>query len=405
MTNQIQRIMKNIALNFAVVLMAAGTAIGAYHITMNNSEREIVVTEQSDNLPVHFTSLNQHESAPDFQIAAENAVDAVVHISNEFSVENNYYDPLRQLLYGDGHYSDTEQGLSSGSGVIISPDGFIITNNHVIEDANQLTVTLNDNRQYVAEVIGTDPATDLALVKVEANGLDHVELGNSDEVRVGQWVLAIGNPFNLTSTVTAGIVSAKARNINLLYDPSRNYVPLESFIQTDAAVNPGNSGGALISATGELIGINTAIASNTGSYSGYSFAVPVNIVKKVAFDLIEFGEVKRAFIGVTIQAMTQELANQLNIENLEGVFVAGLLSGGAAELAGIKEGDIITHVDNIRVTSVPQLQESIGVLRPGDEVEVMVNRNDKTLTYTMLLRDEYGNIDLNATSNKPNRRS
>lgn len=385
--------MKRFAGNLIIAILGGGIALSAYHFTQPQSSPQVIVhdTEHQEATPVQFTSYGATNELVNLEYAAAETVNAVVHISNEFSVENYYYDPLRELLYGEGRFKDVEQGIASGSGVIISQDGYIVTNNHVIEDADELTVTLNDNRQYTATVIGSDPATDLALVKIDAENLHYITLGNSDNVAVGQWVLAVGNPFNLTSTVTAGIVSAKARNINLLYDPQGNYIPLESFIQTDAAVNPGNSGGALVSATGELIGINTAIASQTGSYAGYSFAVPVNIVHKVTLDLMEYGEVKRAFIGVTIQDVTQSLANQLGIDQVGGVYVAGIMPDGAAGTAGIETGDIITMVDGARVTSVPQLQEKIGVKRPGNSVEVTVKRDGAEKVFQVTLRDENGN--------------
>lgn len=230
----------------------------------------------------------------------------------------------------------TQQG--SGSGVIISDNGYIVTNNHVISGADKIEVTLNDKRSYVARIIGFDASTDIALIKIEQNGLPFLLYGNSDLVKIGEWVLAVGNPFNLNSTVTAGIISAKGRN-NILDNNKR---PIESFIQTDAAVNPGNSGGALVNINGELIGINTAIASNNGTYQGYSFAVPVNIVKKVISDLIEFGSVQRAFIGISIKDIDSKFASDKNINHLNGIYVNGINIGGSAEDAGIKEGDIIT---------------------------------------------------------------
>lgn len=393
--------MKKTILNFSVGLLASVLAIATYHFSI--SEKQVpVVTHVLRDTPTQLVSTSDRlYSVPDFQDAAESSLDAVVHISNQFTVENYYYDPLRDLLHGDGRFKELEQGYSSGSGVIISEDGYIVTNNHVVEDADELVVTLNDNRQYTATIIGSDPGTDLALIKIDTDNLHYINMGNSEDVRVGQWVLAIGNPMNLTSTVTAGIVSAKARNINLLYDPKGNYIPLESFIQTDAAVNPGNSGGALINDRGELIGINTAIASTTGAFSGYSFAVPVNIVKKVALDIIEYGEVKRAFIGVTIQDVTQSVAEMAGLDDIEGVYVAGLMDGGAAMEAGIAVGDVITKVGGTMVTSVPQLQELIGIHRPGDSIMLTVKRDGKTELVNVILRDENGKTSIDETSNKP----
>jgi S1-C subfamily serine protease len=251
-------------------------------------------------------------------------------------------------------------------------------------------VTLNDQRSYTAEVLGADPNTDLALLKIDDSNLPYIQYGNSEEVEVGQWVLAVGNPFNLTSTVTAGIVSAKGRSINILQEE----FAIESFIQTDAAVNPGNSGGALVNTKGELIGINTAIASNTGSYAGYSFAVPVNIARKVVDDILEFGTVQRAFIGVSIRDLNGKLAAEKGLSVSEGVFINGVNKGGAADLAGIKEGDIIMSVDGIRIKNVPELQEKIGAYRPGDMAQVTVLRNGELFKYDVELRNRNGNTEL-----------
>ncbi|MBK7888133.1 MAG: Do family serine endopeptidase [Bacteroidetes bacterium] len=283
------------------------------------------------------------------------------------------------------------QQQSTGSGVIISEDGYVVTNNHVIENGSEVSITLNDKETFVAKVIGTDPSTDLALLKVDAKKLPHIALGNSDQVRVGEWVLAVGNPFNLTSTVTAGIVSAKARNINIL--PDQRF-PIESFIQTDAAVNPGNSGGALVNLNGELIGINAAIASNTGSYSGYSFAIPVNIVKKVVKDLMEFGIVQRGFIGVSIRDIDADFAKEKEVNTLNGVYVNGLTEGGAAAVAGLKVGDIIKSINGFEIKSSPELQEQVGRFRPGDKIMVTVLRNNSEKIIPVILRNKDGNTEV-----------
>jgi len=268
----------------------------------------------------------------------------------------NVRDPFADFFWGYRAPQQQQLRQGAGSGVIISADGYIVTNNHVVEGADKISVHLNDNRMYEGKLIGRDPSTDLALLKIDASDLATVPYGNSDAVRVGEWVLAVGNPMNLTSTVTAGIVSAKARNINLLqYDASRDIFPLESFIQTDAAVNPGNSGGALVNVSGELVGINTAIASTTGMYTGYSFAIPVNIVQKVANDLLEFGSVQRAYIGVSIRDIDQVLANEVGLDRIRGVYVNGITDGGAAQHAGMKTGDVIVKVGSIDVNNVPQL--------------------------------------------------
>ena len=284
----------------------------------------------------------------------------------------------------------------SGSGVIISQDGYIVTNNHVINEATKIEVVLNDKRTYVAEVIGTDPNTDLALLRIKENSLPFVNYGNSDDVKVGEWVLAVGNPFNLNSTVTAGIVSAKGRNINILEHNAQggSLAPIESFIQTDAAVNPGNSGGALVSTTGDLVGINTAIASNNGSYQGYSFAIPVNLVKKVVSDLIEYGTVQRAFIGLSIQDIDSKFAEEKRIKQLKGVYVNGLTENGAGEEAGIKIGDIVTKVENVAVKSTSELLEQIGKFRPSDKVNVTVVRNEKEVIMPVVLKNKENSLGI-----------
>jgi len=264
-----------------------------------------------------------------------------------------------------------------------------------VDNADIIRVILNDNREYAAKVIGKDPATDMAVIKIEETNLPPIAIGNSDEINVGEWVLAVGNPFNLTSTVTAGIVSAKGRSINIMQRNSgKNIFPIESFIQTDAAVNPGNSGGALVNSKGELIGINTAIASQTGSYSGYSFAVPVNIMKKVTTDMIQYGIVQRAFIGVGIQEMNQELANELGISKTEGVYVNGISPKGAAEEAGIQEGDVIVKVNEEIIKSVPELQENIGKYAPGDKVTISLIRDRNTKNVSLTLRNFQGNTEI-----------
>ncbi|MCY7360884.1 MAG: Do family serine endopeptidase, partial [Ignavibacteria bacterium] len=294
---------------------------------------------------------------------------------------------FRQFFGERGFDNGPQKG--SGSGVIISNDGYILTNNHVIQDADELEVILNDKKSYKAKLIGTDPNTDIALLKINEDNLPFVSYGNSDDVKVGEWVLAVGNPFNLTSTVTAGIVSAKGRNINIIGSNSNQQKinPVESFIQTDAAVNPGNSGGALVNTRGELIGINTAIASQTGSYSGYSFAVPVNIAKKVTDDLLKFGVVQRAFLGVSIADIDAELAKEKGISNIEGVYIERVEEGGSADGAGIKAGDIITKINDVTVNSPAELQEQIVKFRPGNEIGVNLVRDGKTKELKVVLKN------------------
>ena len=376
-------------LGLFVVAAVGGTAAAA--LTLHFAGKETVIVEQSVQAatwPVRTASPAGAPAPVDFTVAAAKTVDAVVHVKTATEMEaidNPWFE-----FFGYESESQIQQG--SGSGVIISPNGYIVTNNHVIEGATEIEVSLNDNRTFSAEVIGADPATDLALLKVDEDALPVVGFGDSDEVQVGEWVLAVGNPFDLTSTVTAGIVSAKARNINLLRpDINRDIFPIESFIQTDAAVNPGNSGGALVNASGELVGINTAIASRTGSFSGYSFAVPVSIVEKVTKDLMEYGMVQRAFIGVSIGNVNQAIAEDLGMDEVSGVYVTGLTEGGAAGNAGIEAGDVIIGVDGRKVTNVPELQEEISKYRPGDEVSVSLWRGRKATTP---LRNRQGNEDL-----------
>lgn len=336
--------------------------------------------------------------ATGFVEASENTINSVVHVTTKVVRTQVQRDPFYEFFYGPGtgNREYKQYGSGSGSGVIVSSEGYIVTNNHVIEDAAEIEVILNDNSKYTATVIGTDPSTDIAVLKIDAPNLKPIPLGNSDDLHIGEWVLAVGNPFNLTSTVTAGIVSAKARNINLLSDRSRTTaVPIESFIQTDAAVNPGNSGGALVNIKGELVGINTAIASQTGSYSGYSFAVPVNLVNKVMRDLIDFGIVQRAFLGVQIADINQELKEKNNLPSTKGVFIASVTEDGGAEKAGIKKDWVIMKVGTKDVNSVAELQEEIGKRRPGDKVSLTLRTNEgETVIKEIVLRSAEGETSL-----------
>jgi serine protease Do len=338
----------------------------------------------------HQVNYSVPGAAPiDFILPAEASVPTVVHVTTTYPRQsgNHMVDPF-SFFWGNPNPGSIPQQQSTGSGVIISEDGYIVTNNHVVENGEEVNVTLDNKESYKAKVIGLDPSTDLALLKVEANNLPFAAWGNSDHVKVGEWVLAVGNPFNLTSTVTAGIISAKARNIHIL--PNQKF-PIESFIQTDAAVNPGNSGGALVNTRGELIGINAAIASNTGSYSGYSFAIPVNIVKKVVNDLMEYGTVQRGFIGVSIRDLDADFAKEKEIKSLHGVYVNGLTDDGAAESAGIKEGDVITSINGSPIKSSPELQEQVGRYRPGDKINVTVMRKGNEKVFAVTLRNKDGN--------------
>ncbi|MGB1932036.1 MAG: S1C family serine protease, partial [Flavobacteriales bacterium] len=282
---------------------------------------------------------------------------------------------------GQGYYNQPTEKVASGSGVIISEDGYVVTNKHVINEAEEIEVVLNDKRSYTAELLGTDPNTDLALLKIDATSLEHLMFSNSDSIKVGEWVLAVGNPFNLNSTVTAGIVSAKARSINILN--KRNGI--ESFIQTDAAINPGNSGGALVNTNGDLVGINTAIQSNTGSYTGYGFAIPANMVQKVVSDLKNYGEVRRAYIGIHIADINQEMAKKLALNGVEGVLITDVLRDGAAKKAGIESYDVLISINNVEVNSVSQLHEQIIKFSPGDEIICQVKRNGHLQTIEIKL--------------------
>ncbi|MBL1280392.1 MAG: Do family serine endopeptidase [Fluviicola sp.] len=347
------------------------------------------------NASIDFLSQFQTEN---FVEASENSLNSVVHVTTTVETTSFQRDIFSEFFYGPGAGGREfkQYGSGSGSGVIIAEDGYIVTNNHVIEDAKTIEVILNDNRKYDAVVIGTDPSTDLAVLKIKEKGLQAIPIGNSDEVRVGEWVLAVGNPFNLTSTVTAGIVSAKARNINIIKGrKNQSNVPIESFIQTDAAVNPGNSGGALVNTKGQLIGINTAIASRTGSYSGYSFAVPVNLVKKVMRDLIDYGVVQRGYLGVQIADITQEIKENNELKDTKGVFIAGVVEDGSAEKAGLKEGDVILKIGGKIVNSVASLQEEVGRRRPGDKVPVTIrNKKGQESVKEIVLRNKDGGTKL-----------
>lgn len=341
---------------------------------------------QTSKMPVMFTDAGSAENARDFTQAAEQSVNAVVHVKTTIGGSHGQA-TIYDFFFGNP-YGGVNPMQASGSGVIISSDGYIVTNNHVIDKASGIEVVLNDGREFEASLIGKDPTTDIALLKVDADDLPTITYGNSDDLKIGEWVLAVGNPFNLTSTVTAGIVSAKGRNLNLLQE---SYA-IESFIQTDAAVNPGNSGGALVNTKGELVGINTAIASKTGSYAGYSFAVPVSIVRKVVADLTEYGTVQRALLGVSVKNVDGQIAEQLKIDKPEGVYVAAVNEGSAAEDAGIKAEDIILKVDNKQVNKVPQLQELISRHRPGDKVNITIRRNNKLKDIVVTLKNSLGTI-------------
>ena len=322
-----------------------------------------------------------------FVFAAKNATPSVVHIRTKYEAgmrANNPFNDFFKDYFGDRYERrGYGQSMGAGSGVIISEDGYIVTNNHVVDNASEIEVVLNDNRSYEAEVVGVDESTDLAVIKVNQENLPAINYGNSESINIGEWVLAIGNPYEFRSTVTAGIVSAKGRNINILGGGTS----IESFIQTDAAVNPGNSGGALVNLNGELVGINTAIASPSGAFAGYSFAVPVTLVKKVVGDLVEYGKVQRALLNIQIADVNAQVAEQFDLDVLRGVYVSNVIRGGAADRAGMEQGDVIIAIDGKSVNNVAQLQETVAIKRPGDKINVEFIRDGRNKSVEATLRN------------------
>ena len=393
-----KRILSLLSLDFAVALLA----VFLFGKFANGNQQS---SKFSEPIPVHLTSNvstgGPQAQLPDLTQAAERSVHAVVHIEVKMHEQmgDGGDNQLFDFFFGPGRpRGDSPRGFrgqpqyttASGSGVIISADGYIVTNSHVVDDAVNVEVILDDNRKFTAKVIGRDPNTDIALVKIDAKDLPYLTWGNSDALKLGEWVLAVGNPFNLTSTVTAGIVSAKSRSIGIV----SGKMPLESFIQTDAAVNPGNSGGALVNGLGDLVGINTAIASQTGSYSGYSFAIPSTIAKKVVDDIKKYGEVQRAMLGVMMQTVNDSVAKAKKLDKMVGAYVKSTTEDGAARKAGIKEGDIIVSVDGQNVNTSSQLQEQIGKHSPGDEVKVGYIRNGEVKEVKITLRNIIGNTSI-----------
>jgi len=377
---------------FTLLVALFGGFFALWTYTHYFEDPKVVVMPQDQ--PVHYTSMSTSSGGelPDLTFAAENSVHAVVHIT--VTQKGRYYSSnnIFEWFFGDGNGLSQQMPArqGSGSGVVISADGYIVTNNHVIDEADEINVVLNDKREFKAKLIGTDPSTDVALLKIDAENLPTLKFSDSDNLKLGEWVLAVGNPFNLTSTVTAGIVSAKGRDIGINPDQMR----IESFIQTDAAVNPGNSGGALVNTRGELVGINTAIASQTGSYSGYSFAIPSNIVQKVVADLKMYGDVQRAMLNVKIGTVNAEIAKKYDLDKIEGVFVDEVQSSGAADLAGIKAKDVITSIDGVPVNSSAELQEQISKHRPGDKIIVEVKRDNKKKPFNVTLRNKHGDTEI-----------
>ena len=402
----------------AVVAISATTAIvSVWGVSKFTAYQQAGIQDPS-KLPFNYVGFNNNNApgvAVDFTPAATTAVPAIVHIKTKTkerqisgggSGGSRGRNPFSDFFgedfgdfFGGGPRVMPEQ-RASGSGVIITEDGYIVTNNHVIDGSDEINVTLGNKKSYKATLIGADPSTDIAVIKIEAKGLPYLIYGNSDDAKLGQWVLAIGYPLSLDATVTAGIISAKSRSIDINRKQSDR--PVESFIQTDAAVNPGNSGGALVNTTGELIGINSAIASPTGSYAGYSYAIPVNIVKKIVTDIVKFGTVQRAFIGINFlpenvtdeQKLAYEKEFGISIKEGEGVFVTDVPANGAAAIAGIEKYDIITKIDGIKITSGPELQEQVAKRKPGDKVAITYKRAGKESTVTLTLKNKVGNTDI-----------
>lgn len=408
--------MKKILTYALVGVISAGTTYGLIEYTKNSNLRENFVAQQdakqSDNSFATYNYASTGSALPDFTNAAEHSVNAVVSIKNygNSNVQSQrggnpfelFNDPFFDQFFDRGQQRqqrDESMPSGAGSGVIISEDGYIVTNNHVIANADKLEVTLNNQETYTARLIGTDPNTDIALLKIDEDNLPYLSFYNSDNLRIGEWVLAVGNPFGLNSTVTAGIVSAKGRSIDILRQNGDH--PIESFIQTDAAINPGNSGGALVNENGHLVGINTAIASRTGSYVGYGFAVPANLAKKVVTDIKNYGRVQRGYIGIQGMDLSNEVAvkdynrrNNTELKTGQGVMVTGLSETGGAIDAGIEEGDIITEIDGKRIRSFSALSLAVGGKNPGDKVGVKVLRDNKERTYNVVLKDLDGNAKI-----------
>lgn len=392
--------LKNVFLVVAISIATSLLSIWGYGTWLRNQSVSI---QNDGKIPANYAGFfdkNAPTGIPDFTAAATSATPTVVHIKTKIkgttvsSKSKNPFgdlfgddDPFYQFFGGPRSMPDQQ---ASGSGVIMSNDGYIITNNHVIDGASEINVTLSNRKSYKATVIGADPNTDLAVIKIDATNLPYMMLGNSDDVKLGQWVLAVGYPLNLDVTVTAGIVSAKSRSIGI----NRSSAPVESFIQTDAAVNPGNSGGALINTDGELIGINSAIASPTGSYAGYSYAIPVNIVKKAVNDLIKFGAVQRAYIGISYAPddLSDEQKKQGGIKDGDGIFVTGVATDGAAKAAGIQKGDFVTKLNGVEINSSSELQEQVAGYKPGDKISLTYVRDGKEYTTSLTLKNKSGNF-------------
>lgn len=401
------KIAKTIGAVLLVTLISVGATVGTYNYLNNNNPLSFAGATDYKNYGDSFDQKNLQlasltaEGYPDFTKAAENSINAVVHIKSTAKAQANsrqqMMDPFEYFFGGRGQGQVTPQpSVGFGSGVIISKDGYVLTNNHVIDKADEIEVTLNDNSKYSAKLIGTDPTTDIALIKIEGKDFHYVPFGDSDNLKVGEWVLAIGNPFNLTSTVTVGIVSAKGRGG--IGRGADGEMTIQSFIQTDAAINRGNSGGALVDTKGQLIGINTAIYSQTGDFAGYGFAVPISIAGKVAADIKEYGTVQRAVLGVSIQDVSvmkdAEPEKTKNVSVNEGVYVGGFADRSSAKEAGVQEGDVIVAVNDVKVKAVGELQDQINRFRPGDKVKLGIKRGNEDKTINVTLKNATGNTSI-----------
>ncbi len=385
---------------FSSLFLAAvlGSAATVASLKLVEDGEKTVKLEYMSGIPasaVGYTVNEDGEAVPlDFTAAAEKVMPAVVHIRSRSEGEHggrNYPSNPFEQFFGPQYRQGPS--LSSGSGVIISQDGYIVTNNHVIQGADEIEVSLTDNRTYTAELVGSDPDTDIALIRIEEDGLPYLAFVDSENAKVGEWVLAVGNPYNLNSTVTAGIISAKGRSINILgRTTEQGSTAIESFIQTDAAINPGNSGGALVDLQGGLLGINTAIASPTGSYSGYGFAVPSVIVSKIVEDLIQYGAVQRGWLGVSITSVNSQIAEEFGLDVREGAYVSAVMDESSAEQAGIRSGDVVVEIDGTPIHSNTGLTEYVGLHRPGDKLEITVNRDGEELTFPVVLKNRDGKI-------------
>jgi len=419
--------MKKFGLTILTAFLGGALALGAYKVIENKYADNMSI---EDKQKVYFTnnplpsSVSSADAPTDFTVAAAEVTPAVVYIRTTYKNQDNSGQDQMQQLFGDmfgGRMQPQGPQMASGSGVIISPDGYIVTNNHVVDKADKIEITTNDHQHFTAKVIGTDPNTDLALIKISATNLPIVKLGNSDNVKVGEWVLAVGNPFRLTSTVTAGIVSAKGRGLGLIgssQGEEEQETPfgrmrvqrqsggkqlnkgIESFIQTDAAINPGNSGGALVNTKGELIGINAAIASQTGSYEGYGFAIPINLAKKVLNDIQKYGSVKRGYLGVSFKELDQDVADELKISRNVGLYVADVAPGSGAAQAGLQHGDIITKVNGNKVYESSDLQEPVARLQPGDKINLTILRGNEEKNVSVTLKADAGNLGRSTASTK-----